>query len=221
MRANQKMYDDNGFQVALFPLEELYISQGDTGTYSHDFSRYFATDCLGYINGNRVLRCPCYAPVDIELLWKDSTECCAMWKSVNKVHLSDGSISYIGIIIYHDNDIQNNTYYPIGTVKRMGEEFCKTGTGGKNVTGDHIHIEIGKGIPNLSQYKYHFLDNTDCKRIRIFNALYINDTTIIQNWSGYDWKTFSGGHPTPTPEERRYKFNFVLFNRNRRLRNRG
>ena len=217
MRANQKLYDRNGYQVALFPLQELYISQGDTGTYSHDFSRYYATDCVGYINGVRVYRCPCYAPVDIELIWKDPTECCAMWKSINKVHLADGSISNIGIIIYHDNDIENNTYYPIGTIKRMGEEFCKTGTGGR-VSGDHLHIEIGKGIPNLSQYKYHFLDSTDCKRIRIFNALYINDTTILQNWSGYDWKTFSGGSPTPT-HYKRYKFPFVLYAN--KIRNRG
>ena len=218
MRANQKLYDDNGYQVALFPLQELYISQGDTGTYSHDFSRYYATDCVGYINGSRVYRCPCYAPVDIELLWKDSTECCAMWKSINRVHISDGTISYIGIIIYHDNDIEDGTYYPIGTIKRMGEEFCKTGTGGR-VYGEHLHIEIGKGIPNLSQYKYHFLDNTDCQRIRIFNALYINDTTIIQNWSGYNWKTFIDGHPTPEPDYKRYKFPFVLYAN--KIRNKG
>ena len=211
MRAGQTMYDSNGYQVALFPLQELYISQGDTGTASHDFSRYYATDCVGYINGNRVYRCPCYAPCDIELIWKDSTECCAMWKSRNKVHLADGSISYIGIIIYHDNDIQNNTYYPVGTIKGQGEEFCKTGTGGR-VTGDHLHIEVGKGIPNLSQYKYHFLDSTSCKRIRIFNALYINDTTIIQNWSGYNWKTYSGGTPTPpTPSGKKYRFKWVLY----------
>lgn len=211
MRALETLYDDQGYQVSLFPLQELYISQGDTGTVSHDFSRYYATDCVGYINGSRVLRCPCYAPCDIQLIWKDSTECCAMWKSVNRVHLADGSISYIGIIVYHDNDIQNNTYYSIGTIKRQGEEFNKTGTGG-NVTGDHVHIEIGKGIPNLSQYRYHFLDNTDCKRIRIFNALYINDTTIIRNWSGYTWKTFQGGHPSPTPSDsKRYHFKWVLY----------
>lgn len=214
----ETLYDNNGYQVALFPLQELYISQGDTGTYSHDFSRYYATDCVGYINGSRVYRCPCYAPCDIELLWKDSTECCAMWKSITSVHLADGTISPIGIIIYHDNDIEDNTYYPIGTIKRMGQEFCRTGTGGR-VSGDHLHIELGKGIPNLSQYKYHFLDSTDCKRIRIFNALFINDTTIIQNWTGYDWKTFSGGHPTPTPDYKRYGFKWVLYANKFRNRN--
>lgn len=210
MRAGQTLYDNNNRQVALFPMQELYISQGDTGTYSHDYSRYYATDCVGYINGSRVNRCPCYAPCDIELIWKDRTECCAMWKSINKVHLADGSISNIGIIIYHDNDIENNTYYPIGTIKRMGEVFARTGDGG-TASGDHLHIEIGKGVPNLSQYRYHFLDNTDCKRIRIFNALYINDTTIIRNWTGYDWKTFQGGSPTPTPTYKKYKFKWVLY----------
>ncbi len=207
MRPYQTMRDPQGYEIPLFPIEELYISQGDTGTYSHDYSRYYATDCLGYVNGQRVNRCPCYAPVTIKLLWKDSTECCAMWQSVNQVHFADGSIDYMGIIVYHDNDIQNGTYYSVGTVKNQGEIFNKTGTGG-NVTGDHVHIEIGKGVPNLSQYRYHFLENTRCKRIRIFNAIFINDTPIIQNWTGYTWTTYEGGQYVPF---KTYKFKWVLY----------
>ena len=207
MRPLETMRDPQGYEVALFPLEQVYVSQGDTGTYSHDYSRYYATDLLGYVNRHRVYRCPCYAPVTIKLLWKDSTECCAMWQSVNQVHFADGSIDYMGIIIYHDNDIQNNTYYSIGTVKNQGQEFCKTGTGG-NVTGDHLHIEIGKGVPNLSQYRYHFLETTRCKRIRIFNAIFINDTTIIQNWTGYNWVEYTGGQYVPF---KKYRFKWVLY----------
>lgn len=82
---------------------------------------------------------------------------------------------------------------------------------------DHVHIEIGKGIPNLSQYRYHFLETTTCKRIRIFNALFINDTTIIRNWTGYNWTTFQGGHPAPTPSKT-HRFKFVLFDNKRNMR---
>ena len=135
------------------------------------------------------------------------------------------SLLFVGLFILIDLFCLKNLFlgdsiynYSIGTIKGQGEEFCKTGTGG-NVTGDHIHIEIGKGTPNLSQYKYHFLDNTSCKRIRIFNALYINDTTIIQNWTGYNWKTYSGGTPTPpTPSGKKYRFKWVLYAN--KLRNR-
>ena len=216
MRALETLYDNNGYQVALFPLPGFHISQRDDETFSHNPSVYYATDYLGWGANGRIYRCPCYAPVDIQLIWKNATECCAVWESLNPVHLANGMIDYLTILVYHDNDIENNTYYPIGTIKRQGEEFNKTGTGG-NVTGDHVHIEIGKGIPNLSQYRYHFLETTTCKRIRIFNALFINDTTIIRNWTGYNWSTFQGGSPTPTPSKT-HRFKFVLFDNKRNMR---
>lgn len=126
----EQMQDNNGKQVALFPLEGFSISQPWWGTFSHDQSRYYATDFLGYdSNGDRVLRAPCYAPVDIELKWVDTTECCALWQSVNQVHFADDSIDYLGIIVYHDNDIQNGTYSSIGTIKSQGEIFNRSGTG--------------------------------------------------------------------------------------------
>ena len=134
MRAYETMYDNNGYQVALFPLEGFHISQRDDETFSHNPSVYWATDYLGWNSQGRVYRDPCYAPVDIKLLWKSQSECCAVWESLNRVHLANGMIDYLTILVYHDNDIQNNTYYPIGTIKRQGEEFNKTGTGG-NVTG--------------------------------------------------------------------------------------
>lgn len=139
-----------------------------------------------------------------------------MWQSVNPVHFADGSIDYLGLIVYHDNDIQNGTYSTIGTIKRQGEVFNKTGTGG-NVTGDHLHLETGKGQVNLSQYKYHFLDNTDCKRIVPDNALFVNDTYVTPK-AQYDWKIFQGGQPGPTPiVSEKKKFPWVLYAR--KLRN--
>ena len=134
MRALETLYDNNGYQVALFPLPGFHISQRDDETFSHNPSVYYATDYLGWGANGRIYRCPCYAPVDIQLIWKNATECCAVWESLNPVHLANGMIDYLTILVYHDNDIENNTYYPIGTIKRQGEEFNKTGTGG-NVTG--------------------------------------------------------------------------------------
>lgn len=167
-------------------------------------------------------RAPCYAPVDIKLLWYDTHECCALWQSVEQVHFADNTLDYLGIIVYHDNDISNGTYSSIGTVKRQGEIFNHTGTGG-NVTGDHVHLETGKGQVNLSQYKYHFYDTTDCKRIVPDNALYINDTNPVTPKANYNWKTFEGGvvPPTPTPgyEFERKKFKWVLYANKIRNRN--
>ena len=46
MRAGQQMVDEHGNQVALFPLEYLYVSQGENGSYSHQ--GILAIDFLGW-----------------------------------------------------------------------------------------------------------------------------------------------------------------------------
>lgn len=106
MLANQKLKDKNGYQVALFPLEYINVSQADDDTYSHE-SWYYATDYLGWGANGRIYRCPCYAPVDIECIYIDTNECMAVWQSTKRVHLANGMIDYLGIIVYHDNDITN------------------------------------------------------------------------------------------------------------------
>lgn len=125
-----------------------------------------------------------------------------MWQSVEKVHFADDTLDYLGIIVYHDNDIQNGTYSAVGTIKRQGEIFNRSGTGG-NVSGDHVHLETGKGEVNLNDYLYHFLETTSCKRIKPDEALFINDTRIIPDawnyYQGYHFKTYEGGVVPPGP----------------------
>lgn len=223
MRANQKLNDDDGYQVALFPLEGFAITQPDYGTFSHEGgSWYWATDYTGYsFAGNRLYRAPCYAPVDIKCIWLDRTTCVAVWESLNKVHLANNTLEYLGLCVYHDNDITSGLV-TVGSVKLQGEVFNKTGTGG-NVTGDHLHLETGYGKytnPSTStprgtaNYKYHFTDYTDVKRLHNYDALYINDTRIVQNADRYTWVKFEGGVVPPTPSEdtrKKKRFPWVLY----------
>lgn len=216
MRAGQKMYDSNGKQVALFPLSGFHISQRDDETYSHNPSVYYATDYLGWNSNGRVYRAPCYAPVDIKLIWKNSAECCAVWESLEKVHLANGMIDYLTILVYHDNDIENGTYYSVGTIKRQGEIFNRTGTGGGQVTGDHVHLETGYGkyATNSSsnygtaEYKFHITDWTRPKRLHNYNALFINDTEPIQSPANYVWVNYSGGSSSGL---KKHHFKWVLY----------
>lgn len=218
MRAGETMRDRNGKQVALFPLEGFHISQTDYGTASHGGGAvYWATDYLGWGANGRILRCPCYAPVDIKLIYKDANECMCVWESIDRVHLADGRIDYLTLTCYHDNDIANNTYYAIGTIKRQGEEFFKTGDGGV-ATGDHIHLETGYGKyatptstqPNTPEYKYHITDYTTPKRLHNYNALFINNTNPIESPTNYVWKTFIQPIPVFT---RKSKFPFIYYSR--------
>lgn len=215
MVAGQKMNGNNGKQVALFPLPYINVSQADDDTFSHE-SWYYATDYLGWNASGRVFRCPCYAPVDIKCIYVDTTECMAVWESLSEVNLANGTINYLGLIVYHDNDITNGLV-TVGTTKEQGDIFNKTGTGG-NVTGDHMHLETGYGrytLPNVStgqgtaNYKYHFTDYTDVKRLHNYDALYSNDTIIVVSPSYYDWETYSGGYDPTT--KTKSKFPWVLY----------
>lgn len=213
MLPNQRLNDPNGNQVALFPLVGFSISQPWYGTYSHEGgATYYATDFVALdSNGNTQTRAPCYAPVDMQLLWKEVPNCVALWQSVNPVHFADNTLDYLGIIVYHDNDIENGTYSPVGTIKRQGEIFNRSGTGG-HASGDHVHLETGKGQVNLqTDYLYHFRDNTGCKRIVPDDALFVNDTRVTP-YPRYNWKIYEGGvvppGPGPGPEPTRNNNNW-------------
>ena len=208
MQANQKLNGNNGKQVALFPLEYINVSQADDENYSHA-SWYYATDYLGWNSNGRVYRCHCYAPVDIKCLYVDTTECMAVWESLQEVNLANGSVDYLGLIVYHDNDITNGLI-TVGTIKSQGEEFNRTGTGG-NVTGDHMHLETGYGRYTQPNYTYHFTDYTDVKRLHNYDALYSNDTIIYNSPEYYKWKEYSGGN-TPTIKNKS-KFPWILYMR--------
>ena len=214
MIANEKLKGKNGKQVALFPLAYIYVSQADDETFSHE-DWYYATDYLGWGADGRVLRCPCYAPVDIKCIYIDMAECMSVWESLDTVNLANGMVDYLGLIVYHDDDIEYGSV-TVGTVKRQGELFNKTGTGG-TAYGDHVHLETGYGRytqPNTStprgtaNYKYHFTDYTDVKRLHNYDALYINDTVNYYSPNYYTWVTYSGGSSTGI---RKSKFKWVLY----------
>ena len=220
MKPNQRLYDSKRHQVALFPLEGFVISQTDEETYSHNPSVYWATDYMGWNTSGRVYRDPLYAPVDMKLRWFDASYPVAVWESLEKVHLANGMIDYLTILIYHDQDYANGVYH-VGDIKRQGIMFAKTGTmnHGSQV-GDHVHLETGYGRYRLNyssgagtaEYKYHITDYTTVKRLHNYDALFINDTqpyTTSLYPATYPWKTFNGGSPYPSGGK--YKFKWVLY----------
>lgn len=225
MQYLQRMRDNNGYQVALFPLPGFSISQTDYGTFSHHGGEeYWATDYLAIgSNGQRLYRQPCFAPVDIKCVFINQAEAMAVWESTERVHLANGMIDYLTITCYHDNDIENGTYpYRVGQVINQGYVFFKTGTGG-TATGDHLHLETGYGrylIPQstaryTAEYKFHITDYTSPKRLHNYNALFINDTSPIDSPEHYIWMTFSGGGGSTIYKK---KFPWVLYSK--KLRNR-
>lgn len=181
MIANQKLISSDGYEVALFPLPYLNMSQDEGGDYSH--SGTLSMDFLGWGANGRVLNCPYYAPVSCTCI--GSTESAnRIWQSNNKVLFADGTVDYITWVQTHDNNP-----LPVGTILNQGDLLGHTGTAG-NVTGDHLHLNIAKGkYANWEQVPPN--NNWQLKNsIHIYDALFVNDTVII---NGYNkpWKTYS------------------------------
>lgn len=204
MRAGQTLVDDQGYQVALFPLSYIYISQGENGSYSHQ--GILAIDFLGYGANGRILRCPYYAPFDCKVVYHGSYY--NVWQSLRQVHTPSG-IKYVTFEVAHDN-----TLLPLGTIRNMGQEIGKTGTAGE-VSGDHVHLNSAfgtyQGFYTVSSGKRQLINSS-----HIYETFYVNDTVIREGY-GYNWVTFSGGHPQPT--YKRYKFKWVLYANKLRERN--
>lgn len=205
MRAGQTMVDDQGYQVALFPMEYIQISQGENGTYSHQ--GILAIDFLGWSPTGRLLRCPYYAPFDCKVVYHGSYY--NVWESLNDVHTPSG-IKKVTFEVAHDDNPP-----PLGTVKLMGEEIGKTGTNG-HVTGDHVHLNSAfgtyQGFYTVSSGKRQLVNSS-----HIYKTFYVNDTKI-RNGYGYNWVKFSGGHPQPVYNK--YKFKWVLYANKLRQRSR-
>ena len=190
MRAGQRLVAQDGYEVCLFPLEYMNISQDEGGSPTHVGT--LCIDFLGWGANGRVYNCNYYAPCTCKLVDStlDPSANMRIWESTNKVHLPDGTLDYICFQFGHDN---NPPYSTVGTVVQQGSLIGHTGTAGY-VTGDHVHYNVARGqfaggerVPPDNQWQ---LKNS----IHIYNANYVNDTTII-NGENHNWLTYSGPQP--------------------------
>ena len=203
MRANETMTADDGKEVMLFPLEYIYISQGENGQYSHQGT--LNIDFLGWGANGRVLHAPIYAPC--------SCRCVAVitgidngrvFQSTDRVHTPRG-LEIVTFMFFHDN----NPIASVGDTFHQGALIGHTGTAG-NVTGDHMHFNTANGIyagghtvPPASQWE---LVNSE----HIYDICYDNDTVIVEGY-GYNWQKYNGG-VTPTGAKKSH-FPWVLYAR--------
>lgn len=210
MRAGQTMVANDGYEVALFPMPYMYISQGEMMPNTN-WSHYntYNMDFQGYDANGRVYEAPLYAPFTMKVvaLWDYNGSHTVTFESVNKVHFADGSLDYMTIEFTHAN---NPPYHTIGDIVSQGQLCYYTGTYG-NVTGDHVHMCTGIGhYDGYTQRTGGHYDLTN--RYHIYDSLYINDTTIVYDSHDYPWKTYTPPTP-PTPTPTKGKFPWVLYAR--------
>lgn len=203
MQAGQTAIGRNGLENFLFPLDEMYITQGSyTATYSHNGC--YAMDFVGWSSSTGQINIyPYYAPFDCTLVarWGSSSPM-VVWQSNDEVNFVDGTTGYACIGFVHDNDV---TTYPIGLTKRQGELIGHTGTYGAP-NSPHVHIEAKKGTYD----GYHqnssgvwMLTNSTW----LYDLMGVNDTTLYKTYYvnhnnvrvDYPWTTFAHNDPAPSP----------------------
>lgn len=211
MRPLETMVAPDGYQVCLFPMTDMYMSQDEGGDYSH--AGTYNLDFLGWSNNARVYQCPIYAPCDLKCVAIfDPSSNTRVWESLNPVHLADGTLDYLTIFFSHDD----NPLYEVGDVCRQGNIISHTGTTGY-VTGDHTHTGTGKG--HYQGFTQRSTGNWDLtNRIHYWEATYVNDTTIVQGY-GHDWLLYYPPQPYDNSfKKHHYKFNMFswIFKENRK-----
>lgn len=209
MRAGQTLVADDGYEVMLFPLIQMYMSQDELENVSHQNT--WNMDFLGWNNG-RVLKQQYYAPCTCKLVntWGGEDHG-RIWESLDYVHCADGVLRKVHFIFMHDEEDRP----AIGTIRRQGEPIGKTGKT-INSTGDHVHICVGYGAYDGMAQRNTNPNQWDLnKRLHIYNVCYVNDTPIKYVYGGHTWRTYSG----PVFNPNKHKFKWVLYAKKLRNRN--
>lgn len=180
MIAGQTMQTVGGTEVMLFPLDEMYITQGEGGALSH----MLAMDFVGWDGTMQINNYPYYAPCTCICKDKNVNQAWLVFESVNEVLCADGISRYVTFVVMHDN----NMLYNIGDIVQQGQILGHTGTAGY-VTGDHMHLNTayGKYQGWTTGYTFNELLNSS----HIYDTCFVNDTTMFHDL-GYSWKTYTG-----------------------------
>lgn len=204
MIAGQRLVASDGYEVALFPLPYLYMTQDEGGNFTHLGT--YNIDLIGYSPN---VNAPVYAPCTMKVV-QYATGFAAgnrvTFQSVNKVHLPNGALDYLTIGFAHD---PNPPITRMGAEVQQGALCYHTGSYGQ-VTGDHTHTCAGQG-PFMG-YTLRETGHWDlANRIHYWDAVFVNDTQIIQGYN-HRWQEWEGGvEPTPIKtSSKKRKFPFVV-----------
>ncbi len=180
----------------LYPSPYMRITQG-YGMGSHRDS--YAIDDAGSDGGIDYITAPFTGTIR-KIYTKDANE---VWLESNEpVEYPDGTVDYMTILFAHDNDV-SNLY--VGKVVNRGERFYEEGTKG-NATGNHCHIECGRGrfegsgwIQNSAGYW------SIINRKKPEECLWIDESIHVLNNYGYHFKMIEAPIVTPTPPKKEDK----------------
>lgn len=185
MVKGQTLVANDGYEVALYPLESIRITQTCHGSTSHSSYKVNNTglwDVTGMDGDNPkgYIYAPFSAIVKCVLTGKSNGNQ-TMLQSKNKVHLANGKLDYACFGFAHDNKLD----IKVGQEVKQGQFIGNCGSYG-NVTGVHSHFLIGQGkwthglsIPTIT-------NKNGSKIFYMTNAINIDEMFYKNGIRGYD-----------------------------------
>lgn len=172
-----KTYSNNGTQYAMMPYSIMQITQPENGSLSHQGA--IAWDVASGTPGRRDAY---YAPCDMKCVAVNKEYAFTWWQSTNKVQTVKHGLTYITIMIGHDDNI--NAYK--GMTIKQGTQIANMGTGGR-ATGVHSHIEVSptKETTWIKNSKGVYVLPNAVLPSEIF---FMDDTTVVPCEYTYSWK---------------------------------
>ena len=202
MRAGERIVASDGYEVALFPCEALYLSEARDPD-EHDV---LALDFLPRnTSGQAITGMSCYAPFSGTIVYTGNDHNCIL-ESDDRVHLPDGTLKYTRVLVAHS---WNAPVY--GTHYNQGDLFYTTGNYGQSF-GEHLHMEVATVNSKTDRY-WNPSGIGIYGAIHMWNSLFVNDTVLLRPES-YNWKIWD--LPVFTVEKK--KFPWVLYARKFRER---
>ena len=185
----------DGYQLAKFPMDNIDISQGEFGDYTHTEPRgeQLAIDFMARDKDNNWLHeYPYYAPFDSEVIDIYNEWAQVIWRSTTKVFGVDGTKH--DVVTYSTVHDWNYAQWSIGDKVKQGDLIGHTGdNGGGGGGGDHLHLQA-------FNTNYHPYPATTDQQIHLYHLM---DTSNVKTWfrdGGYPWKVWEGGNNTPDPD---------------------
>lgn len=197
MYEGQRLIADDGYEVALYPMTTIEITQSYAGATSHRCTNIYNTGLWDVIGHTGALQqSNIYAPFSGTITVQQSSGNQRVLSSSNKVHLANGSLDYANFGWGHDNEL----LVQLGDTVTQGQLIGYTGT--KDAEGRHSHFMLGTGpwtrgnslplcwSPGAGGNIFYMPNPID-----IDDIFYANDTSIYTYYIDgltLNWRTWSG-----------------------------
>lgn len=173
----------NGYQVLLFPMEVMNITQGN------NVGTHLGTNALDNAGKDTGID-QTIAPCDMKLVAYDSAKNgnAVFFESLNKVYFRDGSLDYATFMFIHDNNIEDiKSWAKSGKTWKQGQTFGDEGAAGY-ATGNHCHMEVAKGkyshmYDRNAQGTYHLPNNVSADLAFVTDGTTIKNKGSFANWA--------------------------------------